>query len=125
MKIVLTFFFVISVYVATYGQEGQKFSLKELYDLAGKEQKRYLRFIDNENLSSGIYQLNVGDVDDQQPHKWDEIYYILEGKAQLIVADEMYSAKSGDILFVAAEVGHRFIDIQEDLKVLVFFTKKE
>lgn len=106
-------------------QDSEGFSLEELYQQAEEKGGSYLRFIDNDRLSSGIYQLKKGDVDRQQPHEWDEIYYILEGRATLKVENESYEAKPGSILFVRAKIDHTFVDIEEDLKVLVFFSKKD
>lgn len=106
-------------------QNSADFKLEELYLQAKEQGGNYLRFIDNERLSSGIYQLKKGDVDTQQPHEWDELYYILEGKATLKVENESYEAVPGAILFVKAKIGHTFVNIEEDLKVLVFFSKKE
>ncbi len=105
-------------------QKSEAFTLEELYGQAKKEGGNYLKFIDNENLSSGIYQLKKGEVDNQRPHEWDEIYYILEGRATLKVENETYSAIPGAILFVKAKIDHTFVNIEEDLRVLVFFSKK-
>ncbi len=105
-------------------QEGQSFHMDDLLEMAAREEGRYLRFIDNNKLSSGIYQLKVGDVDEQEPHQWDELYYVLEGEAMLRVNEEDHKAVPGSILFVAADVPHQFVEIKQDLKILVFFSKK-
>ncbi len=118
------FLLVFPVVSISMAQNSGSFELEELYKQAKEEGGNYLRFIDNERLSSGIYQLKKGDVDNQQPHQYDELYYILEGKATLKVENERYEARPGSILFVKAEIEHTFVDIEEDLKVLVFFSKK-
>ena len=105
-------------------QESSSFSVEELYKKAKENGGSYLKFIDNEQLSSGIYQLKAGELDEQKPHEWDEIYYVLEGRAQLKVEDKVYDASAGAILFVAAQIQHSFINIEEDIKILVFFAKK-
>lgn len=106
-------------------QESQSYTLEDLYKQAQTQGGEYLQFIDNDNLSSGIYQLQKGSIDNQEPHKWDELYYVLEGKAKLRVEDKTYDAIPGSILFVKAKIEHTFVEIEEDLKVLVFFSKKE
>lgn len=106
-------------------QDSQQFSLEDLYNQAKEKGSAYLKFIDNDKLSSGIYQLKKGSTDQQRPHDWDELYYVLEGRATLKVEDQSYEVKPGEILFVAAQIEHTFVDIREDLKVLVFFSKKE
>lgn len=120
-------FFSLFLWVAQFAmaQESEGFKLEELYSQAKVKGDSYLKYIDNDKLTSGLYQLKKGEVDIQRPHEWDEIYYVLEGKATLMVENESYDALPGAILFVKAQVDHTFVDIEEDLKVLVFFSKKE
>ena len=51
--------------------------------------------------------------------------YVLRGKAHFRAGDEDREISAGSVLFVAAEVEHRFYDIAEDLAVLVFFAPAE
>ncbi len=122
------FVFLVAVLAFSFGtmaQDSESFELEELYKQAAQQGGSYLRFIDNERLSSGIYQLKKGEEDKQEPHQWDELYYIIEGRARLVAGDKTYEVAPGTIHFVKANVSHRFIEIREDLKVLVFFSKKE
>jgi len=41
------------------------------------------------------------------------------------IASEEQVVKAGSVIFVAANVEHRFFDISEELEVLVFFTPAE
>ena len=52
-----------------------------------------------------------------------EVYYVVEGKGKLSAGDHVFEANPGSILFVAKEVEHRFFDIEEDLTLVVFFSK--
>lgn len=63
----------------------------------------------------------VGSQDPQSPHDADEVYYVLEGKAAFLVEDHRMDVQPGSVLFVAKGKTHRFVDITEDLSVLVFF----
>ena len=83
--------------------------------------ERYLEFFKADNLSLGIYSLPTGDVDPQQPHTEDEIYYVVSGNAKLMVEDVDRSVKPGSIVFVQAGVAHRFHDVTENLMVMVVF----
>ena len=83
----------------------------------------YLPFLNNATMSCGIYRLEDGAEDGQQPHKMDEVYYTLAGKAKFEVDGEKMEVKPGTILFVAAHADHRFYEIEEDLELLVFFSK--
>jgi mannose-6-phosphate isomerase-like protein (cupin superfamily) len=69
--------------------------------------------------------LPAGATDPQRPHHEDEMYYVLRGRARFRAADEDRKVSSGSVLFVAAEVEHRFYDIAEELAVLVFFAPAE
>ncbi|MBL8752721.1 MAG: cupin domain-containing protein [Planctomycetes bacterium] len=73
-------------------------------------------------LTVGRYRLAKGAVDAQEPHARDEVYHVLAGTAKLEVGGETRAVGPGDAVFVAAQVPHRFLDIEADLDVLVFFT---
>ncbi|RMH30350.1 MAG: cupin domain-containing protein [Planctomycetota bacterium] len=85
----------------------------------------YLRLIDEPTLSAGLYIVPAGGTDDQTPHRLDEAYYIIAGRATFVVDGHERSARAGDVIFVKRGVEHRFIDIQEELRVLVFFSKAD
>jgi len=53
----------------------------------------------------------------QTPHARDEIYVIIRGRGTLFHDGEADPFDSGDLLFVAAGIEHRFGDISEDLAV--------
>ena len=87
-------------------------------EAAGKD---YLQFINEGTLSLGLYVLAAGAEDTQTPHAEDEIYYVVAGRGAIVVAGERRPVQPGSIVFVAKEVEHRFVDIDEDLSILVFF----
>jgi quercetin dioxygenase-like cupin family protein len=76
-------------------------------------------------MSAGLYVLAAGGEDTQSPHREDELYYVIRGKARFSAATDDRAVKAGSLIFVAAEVTHRFYDITEDLQVLVFFAPAE
>ena len=81
----------------------------------------YLQFINEGTMSLGLYVLAAGSVDTQSPHDEDEIYYVVKGRGAIDVAGERRPVHAGSIVFVAKEVQHRFVDVEEDLSLLVFF----
>jgi mannose-6-phosphate isomerase-like protein (cupin superfamily) len=85
----------------------------------------YQEFLHVPAMSAGMYQLATGAIDSQQPHTEDELYYIVQGRAHLQVADEDIPVEPGSLVFVAATVEHRFHTITEDLNILVFFAPAE
>ena len=72
-------------------------------------------------LSATIYELGAGSDDPQQPHAEDEIYYVVAGRAKFDVRGEQRPVREGEFIYVAAEVPHRFVEIEEDLTLLVLF----
>ena len=85
----------------------------------------YHEFLRVPALSAGLYRLRAGADDPQQPHTEDELYYIVEGQARLRVGDDDTAVEAGSLVFVAADVDHRFHTIIDDLTVLVFFAPAE
>lgn len=88
-------------------------------------QERYHEFLREPSMSLGRYVLPAGGTDTQSPHAEDEVYYVLDGRARIRIADETYPVEPGDLVFVARHVEHRFLDIEEPLEVLVVFAPAE
>jgi mannose-6-phosphate isomerase-like protein (cupin superfamily) len=76
-------------------------------------------------FSAGVYRLSAGETDPQTPHAEDEIYYVLAGRADLEVEGKRQAVEPGVIAFVTRLVEHRFVDIAEDLELLVIFAPPE
>ena len=87
--------------------------------------KPYLEFLRVATMSAGLYVLPTGGTDRQIPHLEDEMYYVVRGRARMRVASEEHAVGAGSIIFVAAEVEHRFFEVGEELVVLVFFAPAE
>jgi mannose-6-phosphate isomerase-like protein (cupin superfamily) len=85
----------------------------------------YLEFLRRESMSCGLYVLEAGAEDPQEPHQEDEVYVVLEGRAAIMVAGEDRPVGPGSVVFVARTVPHRFHDIGARLSVLVFFAPAE
>ena len=87
--------------------------------------KRYLEFLRVPAMSAGVYSLPKGGTDPQKPHREDEMYYVVRGRARMKIGSEDAEVRAGSVIFVEAETEHRFYDIQEELEVLVFFAPAE
>jgi len=87
--------------------------------------KLYQEFIRVPMLSVGVYGLPGGGTDPQKPHREDEVYYVVRGRARMRVGSEEQVVKAGSVIFVEAKAEHRFFDISEELEVLVFFAPAE
>ena len=66
------------------------------------------------------YYKPVG-VDEQQPHDQDEIYIVQSGSGTFTREEEQIPFSTGDALFVAAGVKHRFVDFTNDFAAWVVF----
>jgi len=91
--------------------------------------KLYHEFLRISTMSAGLYVLAAGATDQQSPHHEDEVYYVIRGKGRFRAGAGAQSndreVSAGSVLFVAAEVDHRFYDIREELALLVFFAPPE
>jgi mannose-6-phosphate isomerase-like protein (cupin superfamily) len=85
----------------------------------------YVEFLRQPTLSLGVYTLPAGSEDKQRPHGEDEVYYVISGRGNVVVADERRPVEAGSLVFVGARIEHRFFDIDEDLVLLVFFAPAE
>ena len=103
----------------------EAYELAELISQHTNSNKLYLEFLKVPDLSMGLYVLPAGGTDPQSPHTEDEIYYVVSGRAQILVADENHDVQSGSIIYVAKNVAHRFHSIEEELTILVFFAPAE
>ena len=65
--------------------------------------KRYHEFLRVPSMSAGIYVLSAGATDKQSPHKEDEIYYVIRGKAKMRLGGEERSVREGDVIFIDFE----------------------
>jgi mannose-6-phosphate isomerase-like protein (cupin superfamily) len=88
-------------------------------------ERAYAEFLRVPAMSAGVYRLPAGGTDPQRPHREDELYYVVAGRAVLRVGDDDRPVAPGSIVYVAAGVPHRFHSIVEALEVLVVFTPAE
>jgi quercetin dioxygenase-like cupin family protein len=100
-------------------------SLPEIAEQLAQSGKPYREFLRVPAMSAGLYVLPTGGTDHQKPHREDEIYYVIRGRARFKAGPEDREVSRGSVIFVAAEIGHRFYDITEELSVLVFFAPAE
>lgn len=101
------------------------FRLDQLEAERSANQGAYLRFLRERNMSAGLYALDAGGQDSQQPHAQDEIYVVMSGRASVTVGAETTQVGRGSVVYVPAGEPHRFHQITEDLRVLVVFSPPE
>jgi mannose-6-phosphate isomerase-like protein (cupin superfamily) len=59
--------------------------------------------------------------DYQTTHAQDELYVVVRGSGVLLVGDTPHPFAAGDVLFVPAEVRHRFVEFTPDLVTWAIF----
>jgi mannose-6-phosphate isomerase-like protein (cupin superfamily) len=99
--------------------------VQHLLEAAKGSGKSYLEFLRTTGMSAGLYVLAAGASDAQSPHSEDEVYVVVQGRSQMTVAEERRAVGPGSIVFVEAGAPHRFHDIEDELRVLVFFAPGE
>ena len=103
----------------------EAYEIAQLISQRESSNKLYLEFLKVPDLSMGLYLLPAGGADPQSPHTEDEVYFVVSGRAQILVAEESRDVQAGSIVYVAKNVAHRFHSIEEDLTLLVFFAPAE
>jgi mannose-6-phosphate isomerase-like protein (cupin superfamily) len=101
------------------------FELDALLRKRAESGRLYLEFVRTHDLSVGVYVLPAGGTDPQGPHTEDEVYHVVSGRATISVGDEERPVEAGSVVFVGADVPHRFHDIEDELVVLVIFGPAE
>lgn len=85
----------------------------------------YFELIRVPSMSAGLYVLAAGEADLQQPHRENELYYVVNGRATIRVGGEDRLVAPGTVVYVPGGVEHRFHTITEELHVLVVFAPAE
>ncbi len=76
-------------------------------------------------MSLGTYSIRAGGLDEQTPHAQDEVYVVISGRAGFESGGTRVEVGPGSALFVPALEVHRFLDVTEDLTVVVLFAPAE
>ncbi len=87
--------------------------------LISQEDEPYVEPFRHGTMSLGMYAPYRHDP--QEPHDQDELYFVLSGSGVFVHGDEKSDFKTGDALFVAAGVEHRFEDFTDDFAAWVVF----
>ena len=103
----------------------QAFDLTDLQNRQAELTKPYMEFLRRPGFSLGLYILPAGGHDPQHPHDADEVYVVLAGRANLDVEGTVHKVSTGSVVSVDRGREHRFVDIEDNLHVLVFFAPPE
>jgi mannose-6-phosphate isomerase-like protein (cupin superfamily) len=103
--------------------EEKTFELQDLIAQLKKEGGYFLDFLKVRDLEAGIIMLHSGEKDTQEPHLADELYYVIEGSGFMELGKGRRPVKKGSIIFVPANMHHKFYGNKEDLVVLYMFAE--
>jgi mannose-6-phosphate isomerase-like protein (cupin superfamily) len=98
-----------------------KYQAFQLDELQADRSKSYAEFLRRPGMSMGVYHLPAGGKDLQHPHAVDEVYVVLAGRGSLEVEGERIEVQPGRVVSVDIGADHHFVDVTEDLSVLVVF----
>ena len=59
--------------------------------------------------------------DEQQPHTKNELYIIASGSSGFYRNGETIECRQGDVIFVPAQMEHRFLNFSDDFATWVIF----
>src|SRR5260370_27769804 len=62
------------------------------------------------DVSAGQVWVKSGFEIHEDTHSFDEVYYVIAGRAQLILADEPHEMKAGDIVYIPNGVRHKILN---------------
>jgi mannose-6-phosphate isomerase-like protein (cupin superfamily) len=96
-----------------------------LYTDPGPDGNHWAEHFRVDDLSVGTYSIPAGGTDDQSPHAEDEIYVVTSGRARIETPEASADVGPGSVIYVPANEEHRFVDVTEDLAVLVLFAPAE
>lgn len=97
------------------------FAIEDVRAERAEHGRPWQEFIRVPDLFTGLYEIPAHGEDGQAPHDADEVYYVISGQATAVVEGDRIEVGPGSVLYVAKEKEHRFVDITEDLSILVFF----
>jgi mannose-6-phosphate isomerase-like protein (cupin superfamily) len=94
-------------------------------DAASVQTDGYAEWVRSGSLSAGVYRLAAGAADGQSPHDEDEVYVVTRGTGALEIEGSATPVGPGSVAYVPARAQHRFVDISDDLELVVVFAPPE
>ncbi|MGA9542522.1 MAG: hypothetical protein WBQ85_03085 [Candidatus Sulfotelmatobacter sp.] len=77
-------------------------TLPEIAEQRAVSGRPYREFLRVPNMSAGLFVLPAGGTDHQKPHREDEIYYVIRGRARFKAGFEDREVSGGSLIFVSS-----------------------
>ncbi len=103
----------------TFAQESKVALADAIRNIPGAKGEKFFQAMTKEGMSLVLY--SPKGKDEQRPHKRDEIYIIAKGSGRFFDGSKTYDFVTGDVLYVAAGVEHRFESFSDDFLTWVVF----
>ena len=97
------------------------FDTEKYIDELRKNDNYFHTFINRKSLAVGVLVLQTGEEDNQTPHDFDEVYYIIKGNGFLKINKKDYHVSEGKVFFVQKDVKHYFFWKHKGTCGFVFF----
>lgn len=98
-------------------------SLKKAMDSISHPDKKFATMIEHGSMKGLIFMPK--ELDNQKPHKKDEVYFVVNGYGEFIYSTEKIKFDTGDLIFVPAGVQHKFINYSKNLTLWAVFYGSE
>jgi mannose-6-phosphate isomerase-like protein (cupin superfamily) len=95
--------------------------LESLMSQLEHEGNYFLDFVNLQHLQAGILRLQPREEDIQEPHPFDEIYFVIRGDGHILINNKKYNIKTHSFIYVPANTQHRFFGNSEEILVAYFF----
>lgn len=94
-------------------------SIDEARKLLSEDNNRFVEVMEDGEMAVEYYAPKLAD--EQQPHTKDELYIIASGSSGFYRNGETIECKQGDVIFVPAQMEHRFLNFSDDFATWVIF----
>ena len=91
--------------------------LNDILSELDKNDGYFRDFINTEHIQAGMLRLHANDIDTQEPHPVDEVYFVIRGDGMINLNGKDYPIKEGSSIYVPAGTEHRFQRNSQDLVV--------
>ncbi len=93
--------------------------LSESQSKLSQSSAEFINLFQHGSLAVELYQPDQ--IDKQKPHTRDEVYVVVAGQGTFFYDGIRKEFKTGDVIFVPAQIEHRFEKFSDDFMTWVFF----
>lgn len=103
----------------------ETFTVEALSSEMASESKDIFTFLDKDVMSVTMYLLDRNTMDARTTVSQDEVYFIYEGEADIIIDEQANPVKSGYSIFIPGGQPRSLVNVTQDLKVIITTLKQK